>query len=448
MELTGVISKDGQNKQVLDKLKVERERGITVKAQTVTMFHEFKGQRYLINLIDCPGHVDFAYEVSRSLAACQGSLLLVDAAQGIQAQTVANFFLAFSEGLALLPVVNKIDLPSANPGKVAEQIENAFEMDASSILGVSAKTGKGVPELLDRIIERVPPPTGHVNGPFRGLLFDTWYDKYVGVICLVAIKDGSVKKGDRIVSAHSKLSYEVANLGILHPDPVPRPKLSTGQVGFIVLNMKSTREAHIGDTFHHASTPASSIEILPGFRPAKSMVFSGLYPLDASEYPHFSDAIDRLTLNDASVSVAKETSTSLGQGFRLGFLGTLHMDVFRERLEDEYQANVINTMPTVPYLIRHTDKSELLIQNPSEFPDPSEHARVQDFLEPFVMGTLVFPSEYLGSLMDLCGSRRGEQQEYSYLDANRVIMKYKLPLAEVLTDFYDQLKSKSSGYAR
>jgi elongation factor 4 len=256
-----------------------------------------------------------------------------------------------------------------------------------------------------------------------------------------------VKSGDRIVSAHSGLSYEVSDLGIMHPEPVSRLKLGTGQVGFLVLNMKSTRDAHIGDTFYHASTPFSAIQVLPGFRPAKSMVFSGLFPVDTNDYPHFSEAIDRLTLNDASVTVTKETSTALGQGFRLGFLGTLHADVFRERMEEEYQANVINTLPTVPYRIRYKTGEDVFIRNPAEFPDLSQHDKVAAFFEPFVLGTMIFPAEYLGPLMELCGNRRGEQIDYSYLDDERVMMKYRLPMAEALTDFYDQLKSRSSGYA-
>ncbi|KAJ3182244.1 Translation factor guf1 mitochondrial [Gaertneriomyces sp. JEL0708] len=444
LEMTGTISKDSQNKQFLDKLKVERERGITVKAQTASMFYTYNGEEYLLNLIDTPGHVDFSYEVSRSLAACQGTLLLVDACQGIQAQTVANFFLAFGEDLAIIPVVNKVDLPSADPARVANQIEAAFELETADILAVSAKTGLGCSDVLPCVIEKVPPPVADRSAPFRALLFDNWYDKYLGVVCLFAIRDGTLKKGDRLVSAHTKITYEVTDLGIMYPEQRTTTSLHAGQVGYAILGMKTTRDAHIGDTFYREGHP---VESFPGFQPAKSMVFAGLYPVDSNDYTKLNDALDRLTLNDASVTVAKESSNALGQGFRLGFLGTLHMDVFRERLEEEYDASVINTNPTVPYLIQYHNGTEKTIRNPAEFPDIEEHPKIKAFLEPMVNGTLIFPAEYLGSMMDLCGSHRGEQQEYTYLDDTRVIMKYTLPLSEILTDFYDQLKSRSSGYA-
>ncbi|KAJ3006214.1 Translation factor guf1 mitochondrial [Thoreauomyces humboldtii] len=441
---TGTISKDSVNKQVLDKLKVERERGITVKAQTASMIYRHEGQDYLLNLIDTPGHVDFSYEVSRSLAACQGTLLLVDACQGIQAQTVANFFLAFGQDLAIIPVVNKIDLPGADPEKVAGQIEAAFELDTANILSISAKTGIGVADVLPQVIENIPAPTAQASAPFRGLLFDTWYDQYVGVVCLVAIRDGNLKKGDRIVSAHTSISYEVTDLGIMSPGQTPTSTLESGQVGYVILGMKTTRDAHIGDTFHREGHP---VKAFPGFEPAKSMVFAGMYPMDSADYTKLQEALDRLTLNDASVSVTRESSVALGQGFRLGFLGTLHMDVFRERLEEEYDATVINTAPTVPYIVRYHNGEEKIVRNPAQFPDVEELAKVKELLEPMVRGTLIFPTEYLGSLMDLCGSHRGEQEDYTFIDDNRVMMKYTLPMSEILTDFYDQLKSRTSGYA-
>ncbi|KAJ3046875.1 Translation factor guf1 mitochondrial [Rhizophlyctis rosea] len=465
LELTGTISKDSANKQVLDKLKVERERGITVKAQTASMFHTHNGKQYLLNLIDTPGHVDFSYEVSRSLAACQGTLLLVDACQGIQAQTVANFYLAFGEGLTIVPIMNKIDLPAADPEKIAQQLETAFELDTTDTLAISAKSGVGVSDVLGAVIDRIPPPEGDPTKPLRALLFDTWYDQYVGVVCLVAIKDGKIKKGahpdasklavtkcadlakltgDRITSTHSQLSYEVSDLGIMYPEQHPCPSLQAGQVGYVVLGMKTTRDAFIGDTFYR---DGHRTEAFPGFQPAKSMVFAGLYPIDTADYAKLQDALDRLTLNDASVSVHKETSMALGQGFRLGFLGTLHMDVFSQRLEEEYEAAVINTAPTVPYLVRYLDGTERVIRNPAQFPEMEELGRVKAFAEPMVNGTLIFPERFLGAMMDLCGSHRGEQQDMSYLDDERVIMKYTLPVAEILTDFYDQLKSRTSGYA-
>ncbi|TPX54838.1 hypothetical protein PhCBS80983_g05709 [Powellomyces hirtus] len=444
LELTGTISKDSSNKQVLDKLKVERERGITVKAQTASMIYNYKGEDYLLNLIDTPGHVDFSYEVSRSLAACQGTVLLVDCCQGIQAQTVANFFMAFGEGLSIIPVLNKIDLPGADIEKTARQIETTFELDISNMLSISAKTGIGVAGVLPQIIEQVPAPTADATAPFRGLLFDSWYDQYVGVVCLVAIRDGNLRKGDRIVSAHTGNTYEVTDLGIMFPHQTATTSLEAGQVGYVVLGMKTTRDAHIGDTFYREHHPVAAF---PGFEPAKSMVFAGCYPMDAADYTKLQEALDRLTLNDASVSVAREASVALGQGFRLGFLGTLHMDVFRERLQEEYDSTVINTAPTVPYIVRYHNGEEKTIRNPAQFPDVDQHPHVAAFLEPTVAGTLIFPAEYLGAMMDLCGAHRGLLHDYTYIDERRVMMKYTLPMSEILTDFYDQLKSRTSGYA-
>ncbi|KAJ3209367.1 Translation factor guf1 mitochondrial [Dinochytrium kinnereticum] len=441
------------------------------------------GKEYLLNLVDTPGHVDFSYEVSRSLAACQGTILLVDAAQGIQAQTVSNFFLAFGEDLAIVPVLNKIDLPGAEPGRVAQQIESAFEMPSNDILHISAKTGINVPEVLKAVVERIPPPPAAsvvqkgeegeeiIGVSFRALLFDSWYDAYVGVVCLIAVRDGCVRKGDRIVSVHTNQSYEVNEIGLMHPSyHRPSSSLHAGQVGYVFLGMKTTRDANIGDTFYIRSTPNTQTLFppthlpksqlqLPGFRPAKSVVFSGVYPYDASEHPRLREALDRLTLNDASVTVHHETSTALGQGFRLGFLGTLHMDVFSQRLEEEHDAVVINTAPTVSYRVAWvsgygaggkktgTDKEESWIRNPAEFPEPDMLGNVEKFFEPMVIGTLIFPKEYLGTLMDLCGAHRGEQLDYTFIDDTRVMLKYKLPMAEILTDFYDQLKSRTQGYA-
>jgi elongation factor 4 len=443
LEMSGTLQKQN-NKQFLDNLKVEQERGITVKAQTASMFYNVHGKKYLLNLIDTPGHADFSYEVSRSLAACQGTLLLVDACQGIQAQTIANFYLAFSQDLAIVPVLNKIDLPGADVPKVCEQIYSSLDLDTTDILQVSAKTGLGVYGLFQQIIDKIPPPQGSSQRPFRSLLFDTWYDRYAGVICLIAVKDGILKKGDRIVSGYTKQTYEVNDLGIMYPTRTSCEQLSAGQVGYIVMNMKSTRDASIGDTFYKQGAPT---ELFPGFSPAKSMVFAGLYPVDSSKHHELQDALDRLTLNDASVSVQKETSTSLGQGFRLGFLGTLHMDVFRQRLEEEHDTQVINTMPTVPYIVRYTSKEEKYIHNPSEFPQGIELSKVDCFLEPMVNGTFVFPDDYLGKIIELCSAHRGTQIDCTYIDDSRVMLKYRLPSAEILTSFYDKLKSISSGFA-
>ena len=447
LEISGTIDRSSTgNKQVLDTLKVERERGITVKAQTATMFYTstMDGKRYMLNLIDTPGHVDFSYEVSRSLAACQGTILLVDASQGIQAQSIANFYLAFSQGLVILPVLNKVDLPAANVPAVQKQIESAFDLDASNIACISAKSGLNVQALFEKIIHTIPQPMGDRCAPFRALLFDTWYDKYVGVVCLLAIKDGTVRKGDKICSGQTSNVYEVTAVGIMYPGMTPIDQLSAGHVGYVTMNLKTARDVHIGDTFYHQGKPT---ELFENFHPAKSMVFAGLYPMDASEYQQLSESLDRLTLNDSSVSVQKETSHSLGQGFRLGFLGTLHMDVFRQRLEDEHDTTIINTSPTVPYLIQYTDGREVSIKNPDSFPEQSEVYKVKAFLEPMVIGTLVFPGKYLGKMITLCNNHRGDQQELQYIDDDRIMLKYKFPMAEVLTVFYDSLKSGSSGYA-
>ncbi|KAI8871684.1 translation factor GUF1, mitochondrial [Ramicandelaber brevisporus] len=453
LELTGTIDKSSANKQVLDKLKVEKERGITVKAQSASMLYTSPtdGQQYLLNLIDTPGHVDFASEVTRSMAACQGTVLLVDAAKGVQAQTVANFYHAFSANLAVIACINKIDLSTAEPDRVEQQIAATFEIDVERErpLRISAKTGINIESVLEAVIERIPPPPANPDKPFRSLLFDSWHDKYVGVICLVAISDGCVKRGDKIASVHTGLKYEVTEVGMMRPNPEPTAQISAGQVGYIVCNMKSIAEAHIGDTFHLHKQP---VEPFPGFAAAKPVVYAGVYPVDSDDYPHLDESIKRLTLNDVSVQVQKETSMALGQGWRLGFLGTLHMDVFRQRLEDEYEADVIITHPTVPYriLYRNKDKtySYKTIQTPADFPEPQEmHNRVSRVEEPMVNGTIIVPNEYLGSMMELCSKNRGVHNGFTYIDDTRVMIKCALPLAEIVVDFYDHLKSLSSGYA-
>ncbi|KAJ1956712.1 Translation factor guf1 mitochondrial [Linderina pennispora] len=409
------------------------------------MLYEYNGDKYLMNLIDTPGHVDFSYEVSRSLAACQSTILLVDAAQGIQAQTVANFYLAFGEGLEVVPVMNKVDLPTAEPERTAEQIESTFEIDTKDIIRISAKTGLGVDQVLPTLIEKTPPPQGSKDKPFKALLFDTWYDTYVGVVCLLAVKDGSVKRGDRIVSSHSGTKYEVSEVGIMYPEQTPTTSLQVGQVGYVVCNMKSIAEAHVGDTFYQDKHP---VEALPGFVPAKSMVFAGVFPIDAGEFDRLKESIQKLTLNDSSVSVHKETSAALGQGWRLGFLGTLHMDVFRQRLEEEYDTNILVTSPTVPYQIEYKDGTTKFIRTPADFPDGTV---LQDFvqatLEPLVTATLIFPEAYLGHMLELCSSHRGDILDHTFIDQTRVMLRCKLPMAEIVTDFYDKLKSKSQGFA-
>ncbi|KAL1755965.1 P-loop containing nucleoside triphosphate hydrolase protein, partial [Schizophyllum commune] len=340
--MTGTIQKkqSGKNEQVLDKLKVERERGITVKAQTATMFHDVDGRRHMLNLIDTPGHVDFSWEVSRSLAACQGALLLVDASQGVQAQSISVFHIAKERGLTIIPVLNKVDLPAAQPERIADQMASTFGIDPASCIHISAKTGLGVEKVLQAIIERIPPPKAPSEGPLKALLFDSLYDRYRGVISLLSIQQGVLKKGDKIQSTHTRKRYEVTELGIMHPEEMPATGLFPGQVGYIACNMKESAEAHIGDTLHRVGAP---VDPMPGFRPAKAMVFAGVFPIDNADFPKLEESIRRLTLTDRSIAVQRESSSALGQGCRLGFLGTLHMDVFRQRLEDEYDASVIVT---------------------------------------------------------------------------------------------------------
>ncbi|KAI5068034.1 hypothetical protein GOP47_0016379 [Adiantum capillus-veneris] len=456
LELTGTIKKGHGQPQYLDKLQVERERGITVKAQTATMFYNYMrenaeascasplaGRSYLLNLIDTPGHVDFSYEVSRSLAACQGVLLVVDAAQGVQAQTVANFYLAFEADLTIIPVINKIDQANAEPDRVKEQLKSLFDLDPKGALLTSAKTGEGLSKVLPAVVERIPSPKGLIASPLRMLLLDSHYDEYRGVICHVAVVDGMLRKGDKIASTATRQSYEVMDVGIMHPELTPTGLLLTGQVGYIVTGMRSTHEARVGDTLHHGQT---SVTPLPGFKPAKHMVFAGVYPADGSDFEALSHAIERLTCNDASVSVTKETSGALGMGFRCGFLGLLHMDVFHQRLEQEYGAQVISTTPTVPYIFEYTDGSKITVQNPAML-SSQPGKRQTSAREPIVIATIVTPSEYVGGLITLCCERRGVQLEYNFIDSQRVLLKYKLPLREIVVDFYDELKSMTSGYA-
>ena len=442
LEYTGTLSDRTKRAQFMDKLQVERERGITVKAQTASMFFEHEGKKYLLNLIDTPGHVDFSYEVSRSLYACQGALLLVDAAQGVQAQTMANFYLAFDQDLTIIPIINKIDLPTADVARVTRELSSLFDFKPDEIVAASAKTGIGTKDILDAIVTRIPAPLGADGAPLKALLFDSWFDEYRGVICLMALQDGVIKKGDMISLAQAGTSYEVLELGLMYPEPTPMKALYAGQVGYIITGMKSVKEARVGDTIYHKK---KHVKPFPGFKPAKPMVFAGLYPVDNESFDTFQEAIEKLTLNDASVSFEKTTSTALGLGFRCGFLGLLHMDVFRQRLEQEYNLMVIATAPSVLYKIKLKHKDDLIdIESPSDFPDPGQ---IEQVLEPIIDGTIITPTKYLGNMLKLCEEKRGEQQNMSYLDETRVILKYRLPLNEVATDFYDQLKSLSSGYA-
>uniref|UniRef100_A0A3Q0R9K3 GTP binding elongation factor GUF1 n=1 Tax=Amphilophus citrinellus TaxID=61819 RepID=A0A3Q0R9K3_AMPCI len=438
LEMTGAIAKTEKNKQVLDKLQVERERGITVKAQTASLFYNHEGQQYLLNLIDTPGHVDFSYEVSRSISACQGVLLIVDANQGIQAQTVANFYLAFEAQLSIIPVINKIDLKNADPERVESQIEKVFDIPREECVRVKSN--------LFIFFHR---PMASTDDPFKALVFDSNFDHYRGVVANIAVFGGRVRKGDKIVSAHLGKTYEVNELGLLRPDEHPTQKLFAGQVGYIIAGMKDVKEAQIGDTLYLQEQP---VEALPGFKPAKAMVFAGMYPMDQSEYPGLRSAIERLTLNDSSVTVQRDSSLALGAGWRLGFLGLLHMEVFNQRLEQEYNASVIVTAPTVPYkavlssakLIKEHGSEEITIVNPAQFPDRSV---VSEYLEPMVLGTILAPDVYTGKIMSLCLNRRAVQKNMVYIDDQRVMMKYLFPLNEIVVDFYDLLKSLSSGYA-
>lgn len=433
--------------QFLDKLKVERERGITVKAQTVSIILKHTdGKDYLVNLIDTPGHVDFSYEVSRSLGACEGALLLVDCTQGIQAQTLSVFHVALEADLKMLAVINKVDLAHAYPEETSNEIAGSLGIPVEDHMRISAKSGLGVDNVLHRVIDSLPPPNWQGDNKLRALVFDTFYDRFRGVVSLVRIVSGSIKKGDKVRFIQAGKKYDILDVGVYNPEEVVVDSLNEGQVGYVVCNMKNSDEAFIGDTVCLAN---DTVEPLPGFQPMKAMVYAGVFPLDGSEFVQLEESLNRLTLNDRSVSVERETSAALGQGFRLGFLGTLHMDVFRQRLEDEYQSQVIVTAPTVPYKVVYHDGREVFISNPAEFPDTTDtRTRVTRVEEPMVNATIFVPNDYLGDMMDLCARYRGVQQEYKYMEGSeRAILKYSLPLAEIVTDFFSELKSASSGFA-
>jgi len=446
LELTGTIKK-GENKQILDKLDVERQRGITVKAQTCSMVYNHNGEDYLLHLVDTPGHVDFRAEVSRSYASCGGALLLVDASQGVQAQTVANFYLAFAEGLYLLPIINKIDLPSADPKRALQQIRDTFELDADTALCVSAKSGLGVESILPSIIQNIPPPIGNDNKPLKLLLVDSWYDNYRGVVLLVRVFDGQVRAGDQLVSFGTGLKYTVGEVGIMYPEETSQTVIRAGQVGYLFFNpgMKKSQEAVVGDTYTTVGSE-KLVEPLPGFEEPKSMVFVAAFPTDQSDYEHLEDSINQVMLNDRSVTLQKESSEALGAGWRLGFLGTLHCSVFEDRLRQEHSATIIITPPSVPYkLIDKSTHQERIVQNPNDFPDTNlNNIEVQ---EPLVLVTITLPEEYLGRVIDLCESNRGIQHELTFFTATQVILKYDLPLSQLVDDFFGKLKGQTKGYA-
>eukprot|EP01133_Synstelium_polycarpum_P003469 gene3469-3948_t len=443
LDVNKVAKNENRREQYLDKLQVEKERGITVKAQSCSIIYDNKvdGHKYLLNLIDTPGHVDFSYEVSRSLMACQGALLVVDACQGVQAQTMANYYLALDAGLEVVPVINKIDLPTANADMVKEQLRNTFGFHPEDIVAVSAKTGVGITDILPAVIDRVPPPSGSPTAPLKALLFDSWFDKFRGVICLVNVIEGSIKRGDVIQSAHTKTVYEVLDVGLMHPEQESTGQLLTGQVGYITPGMKTAAEARVGDTFFLRDSP---VEPLPGFKPAKQMVFAGVYPIDSLDYVTLKESFEKLMLTDSSICVSRESSVALGMGFRSGFLGLLHMDVVLQRLEQEYGQVVIATPPTVPYLVTMRDGSERIISNPADYPNAEHIAQTR---EPMIIGKIVAPNEYFGGILKLAMDHRGNQLDHEPLEGGRMKLTFSFPLSEIITEFYDDLKRISSGYA-
>ena len=444
IEKTGVMSLREMSDQVLDTMDLERERGITIKAQAVRMPYKAKdGNTYILNLIDTPGHVDFSYEVSRALAACDGAILVVDASQGIEAQTLANVYLALEHDLEIIPVINKIDLPSAQPEFVKKEIEDVIGLDTSEAPMVSAKTGLNVEDVLEAVVKVIPPPHGNENAPLRALIFDSVYDNYKGALSFVRIMDGSVKVGDRIRMMSSGVEFDVTEVGYFRPGQLmPVNELLTGEVGYIGASIKEVADTRVGDTITNANDPAA--EMLPGYKQVQPMVFCGIYPADGSDYENLHDALEKLKLNDASLSFEPETSVALGFGFRAGFLGLLHMEVFQERLEREFDLDLITTAPSVVYHVVKHDGTELYIDNPTNLPDPAD---IEYMEEPMVSAQIFSPSEYVGTIMELCQQKRGVYIDMKYIEAGRVQIHYEMPLNEIIYDFFDALKSRTRGYA-
>ncbi|SHJ94526.1 GTP-binding protein LepA [Anaerobranca californiensis DSM 14826] len=443
LEYTGTLSKREMADQVLDQMDLERERGITIKLQAVAL--EYKGddgQTYKLNLIDTPGHVDFTYEVSRSLAACEGAILVVDAAQGIEAQTLANVYLALEHDLEIIPVINKIDLPNADVEKVKREIEEVIGLDGESAILASAKEGIGIKDILEAIVQRIPAPKGEEDKPLRALIFDSHFDNYKGVVVYTRIVEGSVKKGDKIKMMSNGKEFEVTETGVFKPAPVAVPSLSAGEVGFIVAGIKNVKDTRVGDTITTVKNPAS--EPLPGYKKANPMVYCGLFPIDSGQYEDLKDALDKLSLNDASLVYEPETSVALGFGFRCGFLGLLHMEIIQERLEREYGLELITTAPSVIYHVYKKDGSMLAIDNPSALPPVGEIDHIE---EPYVKASIIVPSDYIGAVMELCQEKRGIFKNMDYLDQKRAMIIYEIPLSEIIYDFFDHLKSKTRGYA-
>ena len=443
MELTDTVAARDMEEQMLDTMDIERERGITIKATAVRMFYTHSdGRRYMFNLIDTPGHVDFTYEVSRALAACEGAVLVVDATQGIEAQTLANVYLAVDNGLEIMPVINKIDLPSAQPEHVVAEIEEVIGIPAEQAPRISAKSGENVPEVLSQIVDLVPPPKGDPDAPLTALIFDCVYDNYKGALSFVRVVDGSVRAGQRIRSMATGREFDVTEVGVFTPALVPAQELSAGEVGYIAASIKSVAETKVGDTITSADRPAA--QALPGYKQVNPMVFCGIYPADGAHYDDLRDALDKLRLNDASLSFEPETSVALGYGFRCGFLGLLHMEIIQERLEREFDLDLVTTSPSVVYRVHMTSGEERLIDNPTNLPPVTE---IEYMEEPMVNANIMTPSQYVGTIMELCQEKRGIFQNMDYIEESRVSMHYVLPLNEIIYDFFDQLKSRSRGYA-
>jgi GTP-binding protein LepA len=443
LQRTGAVAARDMGEQMLDAMDLERERGITIKAHAVTLGYKARdGQEYILNLIDTPGHVDFSYEVSRSLAACEGALLVVDASQGVEAQTLANTYLAVDHHLEVIPVLNKIDLPGAEPEKVKEQIENIIGIDTEHTISASAKEGVGIEEILEAIVALVPPPTGSYEAPLKALIFDSWYDPYRGVVMLVRVVDGTLQKRQRIRLMITGGTYDVEDMGVFSPKAVPRDTLSVGEVGFVIANIKKISDCQIGDTLTDDKVPTT--QPFPGFREVKPMVFAGLYPIDSVQYEDLRDAMEKLRLNDSSFNYEPESSGALGFGFRCGFLGLLHMEIVQERLEREFNLELITTAPGVSYRVTTTKGEVIEVHNPSKLPPA---ASIEIIEEPIITAMIISPPEYLGNIMKLCDERRGVQKKLSYLSKTRVLLEYDMPLNEVVLDFFDKLKSGSRGYA-
>ncbi len=443
LELTHTVDPRGMRAQLLDSMDLERERGITIKAQAVRVFYTAQnGEIYQLHLIDTPGHVDFTYEVSRSLAACEGALLVVDASQGVEAQTLANTYLAVDSGLELIPCLNKIDLPGAEPERVAEEIAELLGEPGEHVRRISAKTGDGVLDVLEELVQRVPPPRGDLDAPARALIFDSEFDQYRGVIAYIRVVDGVFRKGEAIKAMAAQTEAEIDDIGFFTPQQTPVKQLSAGEVGYVITGIKDVTRLRVGDTLTTKINPAT--DALAGYREVKPMVYCGLFTIDSDQFPELRDALEKLTLNDAALMWEPETSDALGFGFRCGFLGLLHMDIVRERLEREYDLELMATMPSVEFELTLTDGEVLPVHNPTDMPDP---ARIAEVREPFIRASILTPKEYIGPIMELCQEKRGEHQGMHYLSAERVQMTYDLPLAEIVLDFFDQLKSRTRGYA-